>query len=137
VILDETLRPWLLEVNASPSMARENELDRRIKNQLIRDTVALVDPLPFDREALVKIIERRHRNLNVSSAGASKVGGVQQHDLGRDLYALLQGRLPRQTGEAPRFCGNFDALAPGTTVSNKVMKILTAVSKKARSDPAK
>jgi len=30
VLIDERLRPWLIEVNASPSMARENALDDRV-----------------------------------------------------------------------------------------------------------
>lgn len=31
VLIDEDLRPWLLEVNASPSMARENKLDETVR----------------------------------------------------------------------------------------------------------
>jgi D-alanine-D-alanine ligase-like ATP-grasp enzyme len=31
VLIDQQLRPWLLEVNASPSMARENALDEQVR----------------------------------------------------------------------------------------------------------
>jgi hypothetical protein len=131
VILDDDLRPWILEVNASPSMARETELDRRIKDVLIRDTVALVDPLPFDRAALVKIIERRHQNKNATSRKAS---GSIQMELARDLNAVLKGRKPRQVGEAPRFTGGYEFLAPGTPAYSKCMKIKAAISTKARGE---
>ena len=39
ILIDNNLHPWLLEVNASPSLARENQLDIRVKNALIEDTV--------------------------------------------------------------------------------------------------
>jgi D-alanine-D-alanine ligase-like ATP-grasp enzyme len=32
VLIDEDHRPWLLEVNASPSMARENKLDETVRH---------------------------------------------------------------------------------------------------------
>jgi hypothetical protein len=64
-------------------MARENQLDRQVsspgpcvpsslgtsstvcvmcpqvKEQLIRETIELVDPVPFDREALLEVLRRR------------------------------------------------------------------------------
>jgi hypothetical protein len=118
VMLDEEYRPWLIEVNASPSMARDCELDRRVKEPLIRDTIALVDPLPFDRDALVRAIERRR-------TGRSR--GSPQQELAQDLEAILMGRAPRQVGDAPRFCGNYEPLAPGTAVYAKCAKVKAAV----------
>ncbi len=35
VLVDETLRPWLLEVNASPSLARDTPLDCEVKDRLV------------------------------------------------------------------------------------------------------
>lgn len=31
----------------------------QVKERMIRDTVLLVDPLPFDRDALVEVLRRR------------------------------------------------------------------------------
>lgn len=39
VLIDADLRPWLIEVNASPAMARDTPLDCRVKEAMIRDTV--------------------------------------------------------------------------------------------------
>jgi hypothetical protein len=42
VLIDDTLRPWLIEVNSSPSMGTDSELDSRVKHQMIMDTIKLV-----------------------------------------------------------------------------------------------
>lgn len=52
ILIDDTLKPWLIEVNSSPSLARENELDHQVKNQVVADTLRLNAPPPFDRAAL-------------------------------------------------------------------------------------
>jgi len=46
VMLDDELRPWLLEVNHSPSFCIDSPLDQAIKEQLILDTIELarIDP---------------------------------------------------------------------------------------------
>lgn len=59
VILDASLRPWLLEVNASPSLATETELDRGLKTRLVADVASLLDPPAFDRRALSTVLRRR------------------------------------------------------------------------------
>jgi len=42
VLLDSDLRPWLLEVNSSPSLAREYTLDHEVKETLLVDTINVV-----------------------------------------------------------------------------------------------
>ncbi|EGB06860.1 hypothetical protein AURANDRAFT_2653, partial [Aureococcus anophagefferens] len=44
VLIDADSRCWLIEVNASPSMARETSLDADVKERCIRDVINLVDP---------------------------------------------------------------------------------------------
>jgi hypothetical protein len=36
-MVDNKLKPWLLEVNAPPALAVENEIDKRVKPQMIAD----------------------------------------------------------------------------------------------------
>ncbi len=43
VLVDENLRPWLLEVNASPSLGASNKEDFRLKKQLVGDVLDIVD----------------------------------------------------------------------------------------------
>merc|ERR1712093_930855 len=42
VMVDDKLKPWLLEVNVFPSMASSSPLDKRIKTQLAADALTLV-----------------------------------------------------------------------------------------------
>ncbi|RHY69771.1 hypothetical protein DYB30_011844 [Aphanomyces astaci] len=63
ILLDESFRPWLIEINSSPSMGRDNSLDYVIKDALIYDTMRLVRPLHFDRAALLSVLNRRAHDL--------------------------------------------------------------------------
>jgi len=42
-MLDQNLKPWLLEVNQSPSFKTDAGLDTRVKGELIRDTLKLLN----------------------------------------------------------------------------------------------
>lgn len=63
MLIDQQCRPWLIEANASPSMSRDSALDFRVKDAMIRDTVTLVDPVPFDRAAVSRVMKRRMRDV--------------------------------------------------------------------------
>lgn len=43
IILDDSLKPWLLEVNHTPSFSTDTQLDYQIKSCLITDTVILAN----------------------------------------------------------------------------------------------
>ncbi|GAX80569.1 hypothetical protein CEUSTIGMA_g8006.t1 [Chlamydomonas eustigma] len=44
IILDQELRPWLIEVNASPSLSTTTQSDRLLKFKVINDVLLLVTP---------------------------------------------------------------------------------------------
>lgn len=60
VLIDSDLKPWLLEVNLSPSIATDSPLDLTIKSNLVTDVFNLVGVKRFDRkkESLNKIKNR-------------------------------------------------------------------------------
>jgi len=43
ILLDETLKPWLIEINASPSMTANTPQDYETKVGLLEDTFAILD----------------------------------------------------------------------------------------------
>mmetsp|Transcript_17365 Transcript_17365/g.16574 ORF Transcript_17365/g.16574 Transcript_17365/m.16574 type:complete len:95 (-) Transcript_17365:276-560(-) len=62
ILLDHRLRPWLLEVNISPSLSSSSPLDKKIKTTLICDTMNLVGVQMYDRVREEKMIEEAAKN---------------------------------------------------------------------------
>lgn len=60
ILIDENMKPWLLEVNLSPSLATDSPLDYTIKSNLLTDTLNLVGIWKFDwwRDNLTKMKNR-------------------------------------------------------------------------------
>jgi tubulin polyglutamylase TTLL1 len=44
ILIDDNLKPWLIEVNASPSLTTTTEMDRSLKMQVIEDAFKIVVP---------------------------------------------------------------------------------------------
>ena len=52
VLIDADLRPWLLEVNVSPSLSSSSPMDKQIKTLLLSDTLYLIGFRLLDRKKL-------------------------------------------------------------------------------------
>ena len=50
VLIDSNLKPWLMEINLSPSLACDSPLDLEIKSNLINDTFNLIGIKRYDRK---------------------------------------------------------------------------------------
>jgi tubulin polyglutamylase TTLL5 len=112
ILVDQDLKCWLIEVNSSPSLARDTVLDDVVKSKLIDDIIDMMDPLDFDRKRLFEVLERRI-NEDFRGNGIPNGGGLNQKRLmNRDLTYILNGRVPRRYGELPTRMGNFERLAP-------------------------
>ncbi|KAE8283908.1 Tubulin polyglutamylase ttll6 [Larimichthys crocea] len=59
VLLDHRLRPWVLEVNHSPSFTTDSPLDREVKDALLYDTLVLINLGACDRRKILKEERRR------------------------------------------------------------------------------
>lgn len=62
VLLDRNLKPWLLEINRSPSFGTDEKIDWDIKSALIENTIKLLN---------IKISDKR-RNMNAQKVEAQK-----------------------------------------------------------------
>jgi|TARA_B110000208_G_scaffold59923_1_gene78112 tubulin polyglutamylase TTLL5 len=141
VMFDDALRPWLIEVNASPSLARHTDLDMRVKTQLVVDIVDIVDPTPFDRAALLEIAKRRlvdertykKRPFAAPSAVAKRVALLE------DLQRILSDRCRRPVGVMPERCGDFERVCPGTPAADAALALKKKYlqKKSAKRAPAK
>lgn len=43
VMIDSNLKPWLIEINGSPSMTANTPIDRKLKNGLLDDTLTIIN----------------------------------------------------------------------------------------------
>ncbi|XP_053405845.1 tubulin polyglutamylase ttll6-like isoform X27 [Mercenaria mercenaria] len=84
VILDRKLRPYVIEVNHSPSFGTDSELDREIKGALVYDTLQLVNFGACDRR---KCIEEERRRIKDRLLGKSnRKESREELDLAQQQY---------------------------------------------------
>ena len=76
VLLDSDLKPWLLEINLSPSLSSDSPLDFTIKTNLIADAFNLVGVMKFDRrrESMNKMKNRMKGVYKGKSGYSTKTG---------------------------------------------------------------
>jgi hypothetical protein len=50
ILIDDNLRPWLIEVNLSPSLNTDSPLDLKIKGSMIADMFTMIGVVPPDQQ---------------------------------------------------------------------------------------
>ena len=75
IMLDQNLKPWLLEVNSSPAMSMDNQVDYAVKPQLLRDVIKLNDFEPYE-EYLRRTAKKPTKNNNINSNFFAKRTGA-------------------------------------------------------------
>lgn len=76
MLIDSDLKPWLLEINLSPSLNPDDSpLDHTIKSNLVADAFNLVGLVKFDRrrESMNKM-RNRMKQGNIKSKSTYKGG---------------------------------------------------------------
>ncbi|XP_058254857.1 tubulin polyglutamylase TTLL5 [Hemibagrus wyckioides] len=124
VLIDSNLKPWLLEVNLSPSLACDTPLDLKIKASMISDMFSLVgfvcqDPLLKQMRAdkagfdpAVKNLKtqcQRPHSANNAEGLKEKQGGRQVDTLGLTAEEL---KVLRRTQEEHERRGGFIRIFP-------------------------
>ena len=54
ILIEENLKPWLIEVNASPSISTTTDSDRVLKMNLLKDVFSIVVPPEWAEEGNTK-----------------------------------------------------------------------------------
>lgn len=129
VLLDETLRPWLMEVNVSPSLNSGSPLDRRIKASLIADVYTLIGFVPCDREVLTQDSEQQRQNrifgLNKSRQKRPTLQAVAASKRLEDLdLPEAEITMLMELEEELSRCGDFECLFPVKETLEKYSKLL-------------
>ncbi|NXC32397.1 TTLL4 polyglutamylase, partial [Campylorhamphus procurvoides] len=99
IMLDENLKPWILEVNISPSLHSNSPLDVSIKGQMIRDLLNLAGfVLPRMNSVASRTETRSGSTCSLDSALKEKPKPVSEHfraEKMKQAYYLMQ-KIPDQ-----------------------------------------
>ncbi|NXQ35467.1 TTLL4 polyglutamylase, partial [Alaudala cheleensis] len=96
IMLDEKLKPWILEVNISPSLHSNSPLDVSIKGQMIRDLLNLAGFVLPNMDSVASRTQTRSGSLG--SALKEKTKPVSEHlraEKMKKAYYLMQ-KIPDQ-----------------------------------------
>ena len=107
ILIDSELKPWLIEVNASPSLSTTTEIDRQCKHAVISDTLDIVAPGPSrgrkkGRKKLggfsVLFDEAAATGAAEGSGGAAEAGGSERSGGAGSTGARLGRARPQSAG---------------------------------------
>ena len=122
ILLDSDLKPWLVEINLSPSLACDSPLDTTIKSNLMADTFNLIGVKKFDRrkESMNKM---KYRMKGAAQRGKSYTGSRYPNTfnpLGNKCNTVFTVTNTFQNSHSSDFYNN----APNTRVLNEINKFL-------------
>lgn len=73
ILIDQNLKPWLLEVNHSPSFHTDGLVDKEVKYALIRDTFSMLNIRASDKRRVIEEDKRRVNNRLLRKVKESRV----------------------------------------------------------------
>ena len=124
IMFDESLKPWLLEVNHSPSFSCDEQIDHKIKSSLISDTLTALAQKTKTREKFVDaqlqaLSSRLYSNLSPSTSFRRPQSGFKQ----RSPSFASEQNLDDLLNNTPSFSGlSFSrpssAVKPPTSASS-------------------
>ncbi|XP_009992599.1 PREDICTED: tubulin polyglutamylase TTLL6, partial [Chaetura pelagica] len=80
ILLDRKLKPWLLEVNHSPSFTTDSRLDQEVKDALLCDTINLINVHGCDKRKVLE--EDRQRAKERLLQGHQALRAARREELG-------------------------------------------------------
>jgi hypothetical protein len=92
---------------------------------MIRDAILLLNPAPFDRAAVARILKRRLGDIAKNKFVLSR----NDPTLEADLKDILGDWVPRKYGEDPAHKGDFFKLCPDTKMHQLVLKMKSKIIK--------
>lgn len=93
IFLDHTLKPWLLEVNRSPSFGTDAPLDYDIKNGVLSDAFKLLNVKPTDRHRCYALRKANSRKRLLLRGQKADEGDDKPWELSRKQEEIRQRLL--------------------------------------------
>ena len=125
ILIDHKLKPWLLEVNHSPSFTIDTPFDAKVKTDLIIDTINILHMHPMKRIKFNKLMEEesknrrlgKKKNLTLSKlTNEESAEHKKRHMAKRDKYEL-------------EYCGDYTRIYPDPKDPNKYLAYLNTANR--------
>lgn len=102
IMISDRLKPYILEVNSSPSLGTDSSLDEEIKSGLIRDTLTLMD-FSFRRKAAIIREERQRMSKRMFTGVREKVSSSSRVAMKCKWIRQAEQAMISQTGSLGGF----------------------------------
>ncbi|XP_017032956.1 tubulin polyglutamylase TTLL13 isoform X2 [Drosophila kikkawai] len=121
ILVDWKLKPYILEVNHTPSLSTDETVDMEVKRPLIRDTLNMLSTALVDKEQIIREDRIEHRtrllrNLYNKKSAAQMAGPSQagrETGGGTDLRQTYSiGSLTQQIAWEESHLGNYRRIMP-------------------------
>ncbi|XP_054988764.1 tubulin polyglutamylase TTLL6 [Sorex araneus] len=109
ILLDHKLKPWLLEVNHSPSFSTDSWLDKEVKDSLLYDTLVLINLGNCDKKKVLEVERQRGRYLQQCRSRETRMEEV------KSFQAVQLEKTEKYERE---HCGGFRLIYPGQNSDN-------------------
>ncbi|XP_014917449.2 tubulin polyglutamylase TTLL13 [Acinonyx jubatus] len=106
ILLDHKLKPWLLEVNHSPSFTTDSRLDREVKDALLCDAMTLVNLRGCDKRKVIEEDKRRVKERLFQ-------GHQQPREARREQTELSHAAILDQERHEDSHLGGYRRIYPG------------------------
>uniref|UniRef100_A0A7S3R6Q4 Tubulin--tyrosine ligase-like protein 9 n=1 Tax=Dunaliella tertiolecta TaxID=3047 RepID=A0A7S3R6Q4_DUNTE len=103
IMLDSSLRAWLIEVNTCPALNSDSPLDKHLKTSMVADLMNLVGPVPYDYDAYeMEGIARRQARLTglaqQQPEGGASSARAKNQTAGGNAADTAPAPLPQKDG---------------------------------------
>ncbi|XP_055848310.1 tubulin polyglutamylase TTLL13 isoform X2 [Episyrphus balteatus] len=145
ILMDSKLKPYILEVNHSPSFHTNQSVDYAVKEALIRDTFALIGTRLVDKRQIMKEDRKRARKRLFKKQETESDHHKSSHEEEHQKLSPLAQQIaweeshlgdfrrimpPQSSGEFNKYCQFFD-------LQNQASIYSDTVASKRREDVAK
>ncbi|KAL0236881.1 hypothetical protein PCE1_000278 [Barthelona sp. PCE] len=108
ILIDGDMNPWLIEVNASPSLSAETQSDKEMKMRLLHDMLSVVD---MERRLYLPSMLKTRRHPLRHDPALRQVGSFDLvcdgEDVQPEVFASLHGHDPISVDPLPLFHSTF------------------------------
>nr|XP_021501004.1 tubulin polyglutamylase TTLL6 [Meriones unguiculatus] len=104
ILLDQKLKPWLLEVNHSPSFSTDSKLDKEVKDSLLYDALVLINLGSCDKKKVLQEERQRGRFLQQCPSREIRM---------EEVKGFQAARLQKTEEYEKKNCGGFRLIYPG------------------------